>query len=158
MVRNSSPLLHHIKQAQYLTGSMSIITLTVTIVWYSYQLNKTVPGLQRLVYYFFTIRIVRWLNKYTRYLVRIPGSMPVQPPDSKVDSVTSILAHRSTQEGGLKFLCLKVEWHSYSELKRRAPQLLTHCVHYASFQNSSRIRKRRTVSEVPLISMTVTLD
>ncbi|KAK6810525.1 hypothetical protein RU639_013739 [Aspergillus parasiticus] len=81
-----------------------------------------------------------------------PGSMPLQPPGSQVDSVTSVLTHRSTKEGDLEFLCLKVEWHSYSELKRRAPQLLTHYVHHASSQNSPRVRKRRAVSEVPLMS------
>lgn len=77
--------------------------------------------------------------------------MPVQPPGSQVDSVTNLLAHRSTQEGGLEFLCLKLEWHSYSELTRRAPQLLTHYVH-ANFRHSPRVRKRRAVSDVPLMS------
>ncbi|KAE8397988.1 hypothetical protein BDV37DRAFT_264446 [Aspergillus pseudonomiae] len=57
-----------------------------------------------------------------------PGSMPLQPPGSQVDSVTS-------------FLCLRMEWHSYSELRWRAPQLLTHYVHHTSFQHSPRVRK-----------------
>lgn len=78
--------------------------------------------------------------------------MPLQPPGSQVDSVTSVLTHRSTKGGDLEFLCLKVEWHPYSELKRRVPQLLTHYVHHASFQHSPRGRKRRAVSEVPLMS------
>ncbi|KAE8320541.1 hypothetical protein BDV39DRAFT_211561 [Aspergillus sergii] len=88
----------------------------------------------------------------TNTLFDCPGSMPVQPPGSQADSVTSVLAHRSTQKGGLEFLCLKLEWHSYSELSRRALQLLTHYVHHANFQHSPRGRKRRAFSEVPLMS------
>ncbi|KAB8257975.1 hypothetical protein BDV32DRAFT_76968 [Aspergillus pseudonomiae] len=92
-----------------------------------------------------------WAAK-TDTLFDCPGSMPVQSPGSQSDSVTSVLAHRSTQKGGMEFLCLKVEWHSYSELRLRAPQLLTNYVHHASFRHSPRGRKRRAVSEVPLMS------
>ncbi|KAE8384278.1 hypothetical protein BDV23DRAFT_189366 [Aspergillus alliaceus] len=79
------------------------------------------------------------------------SSMVLQTSSAKMDSVTSILTYRLALDGDLELLYLEVQWRSYSELRERAPDLLNEYIHRASLSESPRARKRRAVSEAPLM-------